>query len=332
MPRPKLLMLDLPFHEHSRSSDFMLELLGRRFDVAREYLSAQDDPACLAAVRKHKPDVLVLFQIDFSPAALTEANVPTVWVPMYDNINRQFDDRFVAAARMRECLFVLSRIHADQATFWNLPHHAAIYYPPMEPAPDFDVGNNRVLFWYRGPIQPADVAGALTSIPNLEVVIKHDPDPTHVHVRRDDGALAPHVVEVFEGFLPKAEYAALVGSCGLYVAPRKAEGIGLSFLEAIARGAAVLAYDAPTMNEYMSHGVDGWLFGDGRVAPIDAGSISTVRAASYERALKGRDAWLRGEDAVLDFVTGASKPNLASNSAPFKTGVVGALKRLRRRR
>lgn len=46
----------------------------------------------------------------------------------------------------------------------------------------------------------------------------------------------------------------------LYFAPRKYEGIGMSFLEAMASGRCVIAPDYPTMNEYIKNGETGYLY------------------------------------------------------------------------
>ena len=45
----------------------------------------------------------------------------------------------------------------------------------------------------------------------------------------------------------------------VFIAPRLAEGIGMSFLEAMAMGCAVIAQDDATMNEYIVHGKTGIL-------------------------------------------------------------------------
>src|SRR6202012_2876394 len=51
------------------------------------------------------------------------------------------------------------------------------------------------------------------------------------------------------------------------------EGVGITFLEAMARGCAVVAYDAPTMNEYIESGKTGVLlpnFGGHRLGILGA--------------------------------------------------------------
>lgn len=324
-------MLDLPFHEHSRSSDFIVELLAKRYDVTRIYLAAErdDEAACLAVVSAHQPDVVVLFQISFTARVLAQLGKPTVWVPMYDNVNRTFDDRFVDAASVGLSTFMLSDALARIGQYWKVPQLHARYYPEVGPEPDFDVGNNRTLFWYRGPIQPADVAPCFGHTPGMKLVIKQDPDPTHVDVARNDSGLDAGAIEVIQGFLPKAEYQELVASCGLYVAPRKAEGIGLSFLEAMCRGALVIAYDAPTMNEYIRHDVSGWLFTDARREPLAANGIATIRRNAYAQCVAGRQAWLATETRLLEFVAAAHPPSPKRNTAPWQTGLIRSVKRIR---
>lgn len=60
--------------------------------------------------------------------------------------------------------------------------------------------------------------------------------------------------------LPQHDYLGATRSANVFIAPRATEGVGLSFLEAMARGSAVLAYNAPTMNEYIEDGINGLLF------------------------------------------------------------------------
>ncbi len=61
-------------------------------------------------------------------------------------------------------------------------------------------------------------------------------------------------------FLPKNDYMEIVNQANIFIAPRISEGVGLSFIEELARGCAVFAYDAPTMNEYIVHKSNGYLF------------------------------------------------------------------------
>ena len=44
-----------------------------------------------------------------------------------------------------------------------------------------------------------------------------------------------------------------LSSCNIFIVPRMFEGIGLTFLEAMASGMFVISSDTPIMNEYISH-------------------------------------------------------------------------------
>lgn len=78
-----------------------------------------------------------------------------------------------------------------------------------------------------------------------------------------DYTLPPRIgqanVEILPDFLPSSEYLHFLNQANIFLAPRNREGVGLSFLEAMGQGSSVFAYDAPTMNEYIQHKVNGIL-------------------------------------------------------------------------
>ncbi|MBN1440312.1 MAG: glycosyltransferase [Anaerolineales bacterium] len=81
------------------------------------------------------------------------------------------------------------------------------------------------------------------------------------------------------------------------------EGVGLTFLEALGRGCAVFAYDAPTMSEYIAHGENGFLL-----------------------RRRGRSLWSRAA-AALERRLGSVPPHPVSGRQDW-----GALRRLDLRR
>ena len=95
----------------------------------------------------------------------------------------------------------------------------------------------------------------------------------------------------------------------------------------MARGSLIVAYDAPTMNEYVQHGTTGWLFGPVSSSADSGGERSRAsRRASYEAVVSGRQLWESRETEILDFVESA--PSAAMRSGQLKVGVVRALKRI----
>src|SRR5579862_9009313 len=227
MSRRKLLVIDHAFHAQTRSSDFFLKLLEPHFDATVDYLNVHpsDIEACVKQVRSHAPDLLVLWQVAFRARALIELGLPTTWVPMFDQSRRRWHQNYLEAAQAGVNVLAFCHRVGDFARYWGLPCREVRYYPDPAGNPDFEANANRVLIWYRGFIQPRELWPMLKGIPDLRVVIKHDVDPTMPGAAREDGELAPFVERVVEGFVPAAEYTELLGSCGLFVAPRRKEGI-----------------------------------------------------------------------------------------------------------
>jgi glycosyltransferase involved in cell wall biosynthesis len=71
--------------------------------------------------------------------------------------------------------------------------------------------------------------------------------------------LGKTIVEVIPDMLPRHQYLSLVNKSNLFIAPRYYEGVGVTFLEALARGCVVFSANSPTMNEYIFHKTTGYL-------------------------------------------------------------------------
>ncbi|MDL5055474.1 glycosyltransferase [Oscillatoria laete-virens NRMC-F 0139] len=58
----------------------------------------------------------------------------------------------------------------------------------------------------------------------------------------------------------REEYLSTIKDVNVFIAPRECEGIGITFLEFMAKGCAVFAYHNPTMSEYINDSHNGYLF------------------------------------------------------------------------
>ena len=81
------------------------------------------------------------------------------------------------------------------------------------------------------------------------------------------------------------------------------EGIGLGYLEAMALGKVVVAYDLATHNEYIRDGVNGHLFT--KQGPVSAswappGALAPALAESCHAA---RAKWLQDRQRIREFLT-----------------------------
>ena len=71
--------------------------------------------------------------------------------------------------------------------------------------------------------------------------------------------LGQTVVEDVPHAEKRDDYFRLIERANIFLAPRPYEGIGMTFIEALARGNAVFAFDGETMSEYITQGQDGYL-------------------------------------------------------------------------
>jgi len=82
---------------------------------------------------------------------------------------------------------------------------------------------------------------------------------------------------------------------GLYISPSHVDGSSVSLMEALACGLPVLVSDIPANREWVSEGVNGWLFPDGN-ADILAEKILAVSAQKSKLAKIGRAARKSAEE------------------------------------
>lgn len=54
-------------------------------------------------------------------------------------------------------------------------------------------------------------------------------------------------------------YLDIIKRCNIFLSPRFAEGVGLSFLEYMSMGGYIIGYDYSSLNEYISHNENGYL-------------------------------------------------------------------------
>jgi len=89
---------------------------------------------------------------------------------------------------------------------------------------------------------------------------------------------------------------------GIYVAPREFEGIGMSFLEAMSMGKAVIAVDKPTMNEYIENNKNGYLYDLDNIKNIDFSNIEEIQKNAHSFIKKGYNIWMKRRFKIIDFI------------------------------
>ena len=280
----KVLFLDIAAHKSTGSSGFFVEQLRRRFDVDVIYAKGRSDARLPSRRDVADYDCVVCWQVNPGNARAKSWGRPVVHVPMYDgetfNAIKWLRTRFQGGRAI-----CFSRHEANFLKRVDLKTLDVTWFP--KPC-DFMPGNPRKAFlWERGGVTVDDIRRILPDGLVDEVVVRRGaPKP-------DDGS--------------RLEYLDQMSGCGIFVAPRLREGIGLSFLEAMAMGKCVIANRDGTMDEYIEDGKNGILVDfaakmEGKI-DLTADKMAIMQRNAFDTCRKGREKWEReSEPAILDFV------------------------------
>jgi hypothetical protein len=294
----------LGYHAKTGSSRFLLDLLERHATVDTFFAEAD-----AAAVRRAAPDfdeaqydAVVIWQLHEAFALLSGRHPNVTFAPMYDAMWRGGAFTWKPSFNAAKILCFSWALRSE--VMRRAPVHTRVqYFPDAAAAPVTDFDNLRGFLWYRRRDIPPEAAFALTrETPFASLAIHDAPDPGHE--APFPGAAPAHI-----GRLTRSDwsadggaFAAALSGANVFFAPRPLEGIGMAFLEAMARGLCVVARDAPTMNEYISHGRNGLLHGPGWREPLDFTAALELGAQARDGILRGRARWEADLPALLEFI------------------------------
>lgn len=299
----KICYIGHEYHRKTASTNFMAELLEAH---ATEFhrIDTLPDPATLAtfdldALEAGGYDLICVFQIEMLARAIADRHMSArlVFVPMYDGARMLGDDYWRAFAH-RDDVRVINFCSALHRQIANIGVNSFFfrYYP--RPGPQ------HLLDRLKKPHPPKGFFWQRTDRPSWETVktlVSAMPDlPFHLHLAGDpslraaidvaqEKRLRPLTVSTW--FDNPADYRRIVDGCDIYVAPREYEGIGMSFLEAMAAGKCVIAPDNPTMNEYITHGVNGLLYTVDKPRPLNLSSHARIGRAAARSVQHGHREW-----------------------------------------
>lgn len=188
-----------------------------------------------------------------------------VWIPMWDNValHMNSDDWWDALPKTLRVVALSEKV-AQKAQKAGLPTLNLQYHKDPSRFNEVNWQNGRILFYWNrtGLFGPKFIKKLCTVLDIHELYFRGatDPEVAGGIAYALPSKLGRTIVHNVSRFDSQQTYFEILRKCNIYLAPRALEGVGLTFLEAMAGGCAVLGYDAPTMNEYICHGEDGLLF------------------------------------------------------------------------
>jgi len=304
--------VDHSYHRSTRSTEFLAELLvrhGHQVQVFWDDAWKGGAPVPWSEVRGH--DVVIMFQSYCQPDGpyfrLEHPNV--VYVPMFD----QFDfwraptsnlSAFWEPFQGSKVLNFSNALHCMSLGF-GIASHFVRYYQGARRAVSAPQDGLHGFFWLRRETQVP-----WKSIRQLIGNARFD--SLHLHLAVDPGfppaelptdeEIARHNITTSTWFDDKAELEAVMDRANVFFASRPGEGIGQSFLEAMARGQCVVAPDQGTMNEYILPGVNGLLYELDDLRPVDFSCVHALGRCARDSVRAGRSQWEAAESALVRFL------------------------------
>ena len=93
-----------------------------------------------------------------------------------------------------------------------------------------------------------------------------------------------------------------MNECNIFIAPRYFEGIGWSFIEAMTKGMAVVAFNQPTMNEYIKNGVNGYLIDEKKTETIRFKDFFEIGQRARINCIVGYKKWQNQSKNIAGFI------------------------------
>jgi glycosyltransferase involved in cell wall biosynthesis len=308
----KLIFVDHSYHEKTGTTQFMQELLASRFQVqvVWDHGWAGGPSPGAAELDALRPDAIVFFQSLPRPRVLRALRCRNLtWVPMRDGLDyRSSRLRRLAAAPLKVLNFC-REAHGYFAGLGMASMHAQ-YWPPPLAAPARVRGREPALFFWprRQEVSWQTLKALLGGYRPRRIVLRYASDPGHAAAKPDAHDLHEYKVTLLEGWMAHDDYLQHLAACDLFMAPRPNEGIGMAMLEAMNHGLAVIAPDAPTMNEYVQPNHNGWLYDLAAPAPLDFGPWAQRAEQARADVAAGHVRWLAQAQAVTRFVAEAPPP------------------------
>ncbi|MDP1835059.1 MAG: glycosyltransferase [Chlamydiales bacterium] len=301
MTKQKIVFLGREIHLRTKSDEFFVEILKEVGDVTVLRREAYSNAECIKYIQKLAPELLIFYQL---PPSVWHHLMPLrgirkVWVPMYDGFKElSWKKRVAFRLAGVEVISFCQRIHdhvvdsglsSQRVCLFPEPDHNGLQHSHEPPYTAF--------LWQRDRSINLQLLTKLFPAGHIQkVIFKSDlAEPTHLNV--------PFEVEHLEGWLSREALLEKIRQADYYIAPRHQEGIGFSFLEAMAMGKIVVGHNDATMNEYIQDGVTGHLFDSYGPLQPSWPTPAAMQSSLEQYCHKAHIDWKRDRQAIKDYLS-----------------------------
>ena len=297
----KLIFIGHEFHKKTKSSDFLQKLLAEKYEVETFYINPYKiSETDFTHITGKTFDLLILWQVMPSLEGLRKyiRFKQCAFFPMYDNtktLNSHLWNEY------KNCNIInFSKAFHKTCKEGGLSSYYIQYFP--KPADILDEGDEKsIFFWQRSDKITTKTLEKVIDIKKIDKLYLHkNTDPKNKFIPPSKNLESKVVYSSW--FDTKDEMQKYIQKSALYFAPRRYEGIGMSFLEAMAAGRCVIAPDYPTMNEYIKNRETGFLYDYKRPELLTLSNIRKIQKNTSEYIKQGYEKWEKEKYKIFEYI------------------------------
>ena len=320
--RLKILFIGHTYHKVTKSSVFFIELLESIGEVTTEF------DACPKgklerdySTRIGSYDMVVVWQMHQVVRQLANARHGNIiYVPMYDSVYKLAGSFWKEIGRVKVVCF--SAALRAVCLSHRLDSFFIQYYPEAAEPAHAGYASKRMFFWQRKNWPNWQTLNSILPACQFEKI--------HHHLALDPGVdstaetrTLPTPSETRQlnfsssvWYPAKSDLLAKLREFNLFFLPREREGIGFSFLDAMANGLIPVGFDEPTFNEYVVDGINGVIVE--KTSRIDLPDLSAMAVWMDHYLRKGRANYERRRQELAGFLVKKVVPPPAASSPLHK--------------
>lgn len=303
----KIAFIAHSYHQKTHSYDFIYDYLKNFYEIDLIFDELWDTGVEIDWKSLDKSyEAIVFFQMfPSSEKFKLISNKNIVYLPMYDHVVKwNFSDWLLC--KNVKMLNFSQKLHNKLIKYGFNSTLVKYFVEPKEFCP----GNpDEVFFWQRQTKLNIDTVRKMLGGSNYKIHIHKAMDPGHEFKQPRKEDEEKYHISYSEWFETKEQFDNCLKSKGIYISPRMLEGIGMSFLEAMAMGKLVIANNQITMNEYIKNGETGYLCNFKFPKNLKLKNIEQIQKNTYEYAKNGYQNWLKQRESILELIESAPIEN-----------------------
>ena len=296
----KIVYVDHSYHTKTLSTVFIIKLLKKYFDVTIVWDDSwKGEPfADLSFVDESYIGVIFFQNMPSVEIYNNIKNDNKILIPMYDGYSGNPMEWWQSYPNLKVINFS-STLH-NTITNWGIDS----FYIQRFPKPEkFIPGNPKKTFFYsRAESINFDLVKKLVGHATQKIHIHKTMDPGQTFSEPSKSDHTKYKIVYSGWFKEKSDQWKAAEPYGIFIAPRPSEGIGQGFIEAMARGKAVISPNNPTMNEYIVHNQNGYLYDLNNPKPIDTSNIKEIQKNAHKFIVDGWKKWSKDKIKIIEYI------------------------------